>query len=432
VLERLFGLTERGTTVRREVLAGAVTFLTMAYIIAVNPLILQNAGLPVPATVAMTCIAAAVPTLLMGLWANWPLALAPGMGLNALLTFNLVLGHKVSWQVGMAVVFIEGVVIALLVLAGVREKVLRGIPDSLKAGIAVGIGLFIALIGMQQAGWIVKSDATMITAGTFKDPKTLVATAGLLVTAALMLRNIPGALLLGILATTAFAGIATALGTPLLKAPTAVLAAPDLSTFGKLDIAGALTLELLAVAFAFLISDFFDTMGTVVAVGKQAGLAGKNGELPRLNRVLLVDSLAAAWGGLCSASSVTSYIESASGVAQGGRTGLTAVVAGLLFLFALFFAPLIATLPQTVTAPTLIVVGFLMLSQIREIDFNRPEEAFAAFLTLVSIPLTFSIARGIALGFLAYVLLSLLRGRAREISPLLWMVALFFAVSLAL
>lgn len=432
-LERLFDLRGRGSDVRTEVLAGLVTFLTMAYIIAVNPGILGAAGLPREATVAATCLAAAVPTLLMGLWANYPIALAPGMGLNAFLTFSLVQGQGIPWQTAMGVVFVEGILIALLVLVGAREAVLRAIPAALKIAIGVGIGLFIAFIGFQQAGWVVRSDATLVTSGSFRAAPTLVASTGLLVTLALLARRVPGALLLGVLATTAFAGVATEFfGANLLTLPATAAAVPDLSTFGRLDIAGALSLKLAATIFAFLMSDFFDTMGTVVAVGRQAGLPDRDGGLPRLNRVLLVDSLAAAWGGLCSASSVTSYVESAAGVSEGGRTGLSAVIVGLLFLGAMFFAPLIAVIPQEATAPALIVVGFLMLAQVREIDFGRIDEAFPAFVTLLAIPLTFSIARGIALGFLAYVLLHLLRGRPQEVPPLLWLVAALFALSLIL
>ena len=432
-LERLFDLRGRGTNVRTEVLAGVVTFLAMAYIIAVNPGILANAGLPREATVAATCVAAAVPCLLMGLWANYPVALAPGMGLNAFLTFSLVKGQGVSWQTAMGVVFVEGVLIALLVLVGVREAVMRAIPASLKTAIGVGIGLFIAFIGFQHAGWVVNSEATLVGPGSFRLPSTLVASLGLLVTALLMARRVRGALLLGVLATTLFAFVATRFfGANLLRPPGDVLSTPDLSTFGALDIGAALSLKLAAAIFAFLMADFFDTMGTVVAVGRQAGLTTRDGSLPRLNRVLLVDSLAAAWGGLCSASSVTSYVESAAGVSEGGRTGLSTVVVGLLFLLAMFFAPLIAAVPQEATAPALIVVGFLMLSQVRELDFEDVGSALPAFITLLAIPLTFNIARGIALGFLAYVLIALFQGRAARVPILLWAVALLFALSLIL
>lgn len=433
LLERRFDLRGRGTTVRTEVIAGVVTFLTMSYIIAVNPGILKDAGLPLQATIAATCLAAAVPTLLMGFWANFPIALAPGMGLNAFLTYSLVKGQGVSWQTAMGVVFVEGVIIALFVLAGAREAVLRAIPAALKAAIGVGIGLFIAFIGLRHAGWVVGDPATLVGPGSFRAIRTLVATAGLLITAVLIARRVPGALLLGLLATTLLAALATPFApSPLLTAPKEIFALPDLSTFGRLNIAGALSLKLAATIFAFLISDFFDTMGTVVAVGRQAGLAERNGELPHLRRVLLTDSVAAAWGGLCSASSVTSYIESAAGVAEGGRTGLSTVVVGALFLLAMFFAPLIAAVPPVATAPALIVVGFLMLAQIREIPFERFDEAFPAFVVLLAIPLTSSIARGIALGFLVYALLKLLQGRAREVPALLWPVVLLFALSLAL
>jgi AGZA family xanthine/uracil permease-like MFS transporter len=434
LLERLFALRERGTTVRREALAGAVTFLTMAYIVAVNPGILKAAGLPVEATVAATCLAAAIPCLLMGLWANWPLALAPGMGLNAFLTFSVVVGMGAPWQTAMGIVFVEGALIALLVAFGVREAVLRAIPGPLKVAIGVGIGLFIAFIGLQHAGWVVKDPATLVGAGSFRAAPTIVASLGLLVTAALMARRVPGALLLGVVATALLAAIASVppFSAGLMRAPDRLVALPDLSTFGRLDIPGALRLKFAATIFAFLMTDFFDTMGTVVAVGRQAGLLGRDGSLSRLNRVLLVDSLAACWGGLCSASSVTCYVESAAGVGEGGRTGLSTVVTGLLFLAAMFFAPVIGVLPEVATAPALIVVGFLMLSQVAELSFDRFEEAFPAFVTLLAIPLTFSIARGVALGFLSYVLLAVLRGRAREVPPLLWPIAALFALSLAL
>lgn len=434
LLERRFALRARGTNARTEALAGAVTFLTMAYIVAVNPAILADAGLPREATVAATCLAAAVPTLLMGLWANFPLALAPGMGLNAFLTYSLVKGQGVPWSVAMGVVFVEGAIITLLVLAGAREAVLRAIPGSLKTAIGVGIGLFIAFIGLQHAGWVVKSDATLVEAGRLTEPRALVATLGLLMTAGLLARRVRGALLLGVAATTLLAAFAgPLLGKSLLTAPARLVALPDFSTFGRLNIPGALTIKLAATIFAFLMTDFFDTMGTVVAVGRQAGLAhGAAGEPPHLRRILLVDSLAAMWGGVCSASSVTSYVESAAGVAEGGRTGLSSVVTGALFLIALFFAPVIAAVPDAATAPALIVVGFLLLAQVRDLSFDRFDDAFPAFVTLLAIPLTFSIARGVALGFLAHVLLKLLTGRAREVPLLLWPLAVLFSLSLVL
>jgi len=432
MLERLFHLKERGTTARTEILAGVVTFLTMAYIVAVNPLILKDAGLPVPPTVAATCLAAAVASLAMGLWANYPLALAPGMGLNAFLTYTLVIGMKIPWQTAMGVVILEGAIITLFVALGAREAIMRAIPASLKTAIGVGIGLFIAFIGLKNAGIVVKDAATFVAAGSFRSASTLVAALGLLTTAGLMARRVPGALLLGIGATTIFAGIATQFfHAGMVTTPDHLLAMPDFSTFAHVDLQGAFTLKLAAILFAFVMSDFFDAMGTIVAVGRQAGLVDAEGNVPRLNRILLVDALAAAWGGVCCASSVTSYIESASGVGEGGRTGLMPVVTGLLFLVALFFAPLIAAIPAAATAPALIVVGFLMLSQIRDLSFDRFDEAFPAFVLLLAIPLTFSIAKGIALGFLTYALLALLRGR-RDLSPLLWVIAALFALSLAL
>ena len=428
MLDRVFGFREQGTNARTEVLAGATTFMTMAYIIFVNPQILAAAGLPLHATIAATCLAAAVPTILMGLYTNYPFALASGMGLNAALAF-LVTGEGVSWPAAMGVVFMEGAIITVLVLTRVREAVMSAIPMSLKHAIGVGIGLLIAYIGMQHAGWVIRPEGpgTLTTFGSFRDVSTLVATAGLLITAGLMAWRLHGAILLGIVITT---GIAWAAG--LVSLPERFLALPDLGTFGKLDIVGALKVSLIAPIFAFLVTDFFDTMGTVIGVGGQAGFVSPEGRLPRLNRVLLADSLAAVWGSICSASSVTTYVESAAGVGAGGRTGLTSLVVGILFVFALFFAPIIGIVPAAATAPALIVVGFLMLTVVRHIPFDKFDEAFPAFLTILTVPLTLSISRGIGYGFIAYTLLKILTGRWRDVHPLMLVVSALFAVSFAL
>jgi len=437
MLERLFHLTENRTNVRTEVVAGVTTFMTMAYIIVVNPFVLAGGsahpGPPLSATITATCLAAAIPTLLMGFWANYPLALASGMGLNSALVATISVENGVTWQVMMGVIFVEGLIITLLVLTGLREAVMKVIPLDLKRAIGVGIGLFIALLGMHHAHWISSSapvgGAPLLVppVANFHIPTTLLATFGILVTSLLVARHVRGALLLGIVMTTVAAVLFR-----LAPLPEGVTAPPDFSTVGKPDILGALRVSLLATIFAFLITDFFDTMGTVIAVTEQSGHLRPDGTLPRLNRVLLIDSLAAMWGGFCSASSVTSYIESASGVSAGGRTGLTSVVVGLLFLAAMFFSPLAQAVPSEATAAALVVVGFLMMRAVREIDFSDYTSAIPVFFILLVIPLTMSISRGIGTGFIAYVALRALTGRAREIPPLLWVFAALFALSFGL
>lgn len=438
MLERLFRLTENNTNLRTEIIAGVTTFMTMAYIIVVNPAILagssSNPGPLGPerhtATVTATCLAAAIPTLLMGFWANYPIALASGMGLNAALVAAVSPLQGVTWQTMMGVIFVEGFIITLLVLTGLRELVMKAIPLDLKRAIGGGIGLFIALLGLHHAHWMSSTaqvggaPLTVPPIGNFHAPTTLLATAGILVTAWLVVRRTRGALLIGIAATTLIAVI-FGLASP----PQRIAAPPDFVTFGNLDLVGALQPALIATVFAFLITDFFDTMGTVIAIGEQAGYLRPDGSLPRLNRVLLVDSFAAMWGGLCSASSVTSYIESASGVGEGGRTGLTSVVVGVLFLAAMFLAPLVQAVPAEATAAALIIVGFLMMTVVREINFNDYATAIPAFLTLLVIPLTMSISRGIGTGFIVYVILNALTGHGKRISVVLWALAILFGLS---
>jgi AGZA family xanthine/uracil permease-like MFS transporter len=428
MLERLFQLQQRSTTVRTEIAAGLTTFMTMAYIVFVNPSILKNIpGLDqsVPALVAATCLAAAIPTLVMGLWTNTPYALAPGMGLNGVLTYGVCLQNHVPWPTAMGIVVVEGLIIAILVLTRTREAIMRAIPLSLKRAISVGIGLFITLLGMVNSG-LVKMNIKVapLTFGSFHDRGVLVATAGLAITLVLFALRWRAALLLGIVCTTLIA-----LAAHVAEAPKSLVQAPFFTTFGQANVLAALRPGLWATILAFVMSDFFDAMGTIIGVGQQAGLVDAEGRIPRLRDILFVDGLAAAWGGVCGASSATTYIESASGVAEGGRTGLTSVVVGLLFLAALFFAPLVGVVPPQATAPALIVVGFLMLSAVREIPFDKIEEALPAFITLITIPFTYSIARGIGYGFITYVLLLIVQRRWREIDPLLVIVSLLFAVS---
>jgi AGZA family xanthine/uracil permease-like MFS transporter len=427
----LFRLKEKRTTWAREATAGAVTFMAMAYIIFVNPSVLAAAmGQDlVPALAVATCVGAGLLTILMGLASNYPLALAPGMGLNAFLAFGVIIGMKVSWQAAMGIVFIEGAVITVLVLTNVREGVMNAIPLDLKRAIGVGIGLLIALIGLQNARLVVASPTTMVAFGRI-GAESLVAVFGLAVTAFLLVRRVKGAFLIGILLATATAVAAGLVRLP--ATPVAPVRAEHFRTFFALDIAGALRFGLLGTIFAFLVTDFFDTMGTIVAVGEQAGFMDADGRVPRLKNVLLVDSLGAVCGGLFGCSSVTSYVESAAGVGEGGRSGLAALVTGALFLLAVFFTPVVAVVPAYATAPALILVGFLLISGVRAIRWDEVTTALPAFLTLIMIPFTFSIAKGIGIGFIAFVLLNLLAGKWREIHPLLAAVAVLFVVDFVL
>ena len=423
----IFKLKANQTTVGREIVAGVVTFMAMAYIIFVNPKILAAAmgDELLPALAVATCIGAGVLSILMGLVSNYPLALASGMGLNAFLAYSVVIGMKVPWQTAMGIVFLEGAVISILVLTRVREKIMAAIPLDLKRGIGVGIGLLIALIGLQNARLVVADPATLIAFGKLGS-ESLIAVFGLVLTAILMVKKVRGSFLIGIFACTAAAATAG-----LIRMPASLMAgikAEYFKTFFALDIVGAIRFGLLATLFAFLITDFFDTMGTVVAVGEQAGFMDRTGRMPRLKNVLFVDSLGALCGGLFGCSSVTTYVESAAGVSEGGRTGLTAVAAGVLFLLAVFFTPLVAVVPAYATAPTLILVGFLLISGVRSVCWHDVSTALPVFLIMVMIPFTFSISKGIGCGFIAYVLLKLLAGKKDEVHPLLALVALLFAV----
>ncbi len=427
MLEKLFKLKENRTTVSREIMAGIVTFMTMAYIIFVNPGILADAmGKELfPALAVATCVGAGIMTICMGLFTNYPLALASGMGLNAAVAYGLVLGMKLSWQTAMGVIFLEGVIVTILVLTRVREWVMDAIPTDLKRAIGVGIGLFIAFIGLKNAGLVVADPVTFLTFGKIT-AQNGIALFGLLITAVLMARRIKGAILIGIVASTI-----AAIVFHLVKIPTAYFSAikPEyFSTFFQLDIKSAFSLVLITTIFSFLISDFFDTMGTVVAVGEEAGFVTKDGKVPRLRNVLLIDSLAAICGGLFGCSSITTYIESASGVGEGGRTGLTSVVTGILFFLAIFLAPLIGVVPGYATAPALIVVGFLMLAVVKNINWDDLTISIPASLTIIMIPLTYSISKGIGYGFISYVLIKLFSGKGKDVHPLMYITSIFFVI----
>ena len=448
MLERWFGLTARGTTAARETRAGFTTFMVMAYIIFVNPAILSFAGIaalegqgpPFAATQAATCLVAGVMTIAMGLASNYPLALASGMGLNAVVAFQLIAGLKLPWPAAMGVVFIEGLVITALVLTGFREAIMNAIPLALKQAIGVGIGLFILFIGLVSAG-IVKPGppGVPVTLGELTAAPVAVAVVGLFITLWLQARGSGGALLVGILVTTVLAvAVNSATGGRAFPIPgqavlpRALFAWPDFSSVGagvNFEVFARVGVVTAVVTiFAIMLSDFFDTMGTVIGIGGEAGWLDRNGRLPRLNRVLLVDSLAAAAGGAAGASSATTYIESAAGVSAGARTGLASVVTGLCFLLALFFSPLAGVVPAQATAPALLIVGYLMTRVVREIRFADIEDGFPALLTLTVMPFTYSITNGIGAGFVSYCFIKLVRGKARAVYPMMWAAAAAFVI----
>lgn len=429
-LDRQFGLTAQGTSVRTEVLAGFTTFLTMAYIVIVNPTILGQAGMPVAAVAAATCLAAGLGSILMGVIANYPIALAPGMGLNAYFTYTVVIGMGLPWQTALGCVFLSGIAFLVLTVAGIRQLIVGAIPRPLFSAIAAGIGLFIAFIGLKEAGIIVANPATTVALGDLTKPTAALAILGFVVMAGLMVWRVKGAILIGILVA---ALAAWALGLAKFTPGDYGLSALTATAF-KLDIPGALHLNgamgmaLAEVVFVFLFVDLFDNVGTLVAVTKKAGLVQPDGTIPRLNRILTADSIATIGGSLAGTSTVVSYIESASGVAAGGRTGLTAIVVGLLFLATLFFAPWVQAIPAAATAPALIIVGSMMLGALTDIDWDDPGVAIPAFLTVIAIPLTFSIANGLAFGITAYAGLALLRGQAKPKDWLLFVLAGLFVV----
>ena len=441
LLERRFALTARGTTARVEALGGLTTFLTMAYIVFVNPAILSAAGLPFQAVAVATALAAAIASIAMGVFANVPFALASGLGINAIVAFDLILGREVPWPVGMACVVIEGAVAVVLVLLGLRETVVRAVPLALKLAIGVGIGLFITLVGLREGGIVVNNPATGIGLGDLTKGPPLIALAGILVGIVLSARNVRGSILFAILTSTLLGLIFG-----VLDGPSAVADVPGSSEFSTIgdaldpaNIGDALTWALVPVIFALFMTDFFDTVGTAVAVGEQGGLTDDEGELPGMRRVLLVDSAAAAGGGAFGVSSVTTYVESGAGVGEGARTGLAAVVTGLLFALTILFVPLIEVVGQGVPiaeetfihpaiAPALVLVGALMIRLVAGIDWSVPEQAIPAFLIIAGVPLTFSIAAGIGLGIIGFCAVMAATRRAREVHPLMWvLVPLFLA-----
>ncbi|MCJ7458797.1 MAG: NCS2 family permease [candidate division Zixibacteria bacterium] len=450
ILERFFHLKELNTNFKVELLAGVTTFLTMSYIIFVNPLFLsffgdpdlRNMALPFSASMTATCLASALMCVFMGLWTNYPFALAPGMGLNAVVSYQMVLSLGLSWPQAMGVIVLEGLAITILVITGLREAVMNSIPMSLKQAISIGIGLFLAFIGLQNAGFVKAHPVTFVALGDFTKWQVIISVFGLLATAIMMKRKIRGALLLGIVFSTFLAVILNYLtglsafpdpGKAVI--PKSVLSVPDLSTFGKFDFSAITKLGLLPalmLIFSVMLSDFFDTLGSVIGLGTEGKFLDQKGNLPRIKRVLLVDSLAAVMGGVASSSSATTYIESAAGISAGGRTGFSTVIVGILFLLAIFFSPLADIVPKEATAPALIIVGFLMLTIVKEIPFEKFEEAFPAFLIMIVMPLTYSISNGIGFGFIAYTLIMLLSGKGRQVHLLMYLVSIAFTLNFLL
>lgn len=421
MLERYFHLKENQSTVRAEFLGGLTTFITMAYIVVVNPQILSKAGMPVDGVVFATCISAAAATLVMGLYANYPIALAPGMSLNAYFTYSVCLGMHVPWQTALGVILLSGIFFLVLTVSRVREQIVNGIPDCLKHSTAGGIGMFIAFVGLRNANLVVANPATFVSLGSFSNREAQLACVGLAIMLILMTRKITGAILIGVIATTVL-GILRGLS----AWPAHVLSLPHpTATWLKFDLRGALHLGLLEIVFVFLFVDLFDNVGTLLGVCEQGGFV-KDGKIPRVGRALISDAVGTVFGALTGTSTVTSYIESAAGVAAGARTGLSNIFVAVLFLLAAFFAPLAAAIPGFATAPALIVVGALMTESIGRVTWSDFTDAIPAFVTLLATPLTFSIATGLSLGLISYTLVKVAAGRFREVSPVIWILTVLF------
>jgi AGZA family xanthine/uracil permease-like MFS transporter len=421
-IENYFEFTRLKTNWRTEILAGVTTFLTMAYIVLVNPAILSATGMPLDAVTAATCLSAAFGSILMGVVARYPIALAPGMGLNAYFTYAVCLKMHIPWQTALGAVFLSGVIFLALTAVGIRQMILRAIPHELYAAVASGIGLFIAFIGFRNAGLVVGDPATLVTLGNIRNPSAYLALIGLILMVALMAKKVRSALLIGVLAITA---VAWAMGLTHWTPSTGGLHSLASTAF-QLDIRGALNKGLLEIVFVFFFVDLFDNLGTLMAVAKRAGLIDADNNIPRLNRILFTDATATLFGSLTGTSTVTSYVESTAGVAAGGRSGVTAIVTGLLFLGATVAAPFVGIVPAAATAPALILVGSLMLASISEIKWHDPMVAVPAFLTLVLIPFTSSIANGLGFGIISWAVLRLVTGKLRREEWLLYILAALF------
>ena len=422
MFEKYFKLKENGTNKRTEVIAGITTFLTMAYILAVNPSILSATGMDANALFTSTAIAAIVGTLIMALWAKLPFALAPGMGLNAFFAFSVVLGMGYSWQFALTAVLIEGIIFILLTLFNVREAIVDSIPKSVKTAISAGIGLFIAFIGLQNAGVVVKNDATLVHLGDITTGSALLAMIGLVVTSVLIVKKIKGDLLIGIVLT---ALIGIPMGITQING--VVSTPPSIAPiFFQFEFSNILSFDMLIVVFTFLFVDIFDTLGTLVGVSTKANMLDKNGNVPNIKKAFMADALGTTFGAMLGTSTVTTYVESAAGVSEGGRTGMTSLITAICFAVALFFAPVFLAIPGAATAPALILVGLFMIAPIKELDFNDYSESIPAFICILAMPLTYSIAEGITLGVLSYVFINALAGKFKKLSIGMYILAILF------
>lgn len=433
----LFRFKERGTNVKTEIRAGIATFLTMAYIIVVNPSILANAGMPFDGVLFATVLVCAVSSILMGLVANLPFGLAPGMGINAFFTFSLVIGMGISWQTALGAVFISGIIFLILSIFKVREIIVRAIPATIRYAVAAGIGIFLALIGLTSVGFIVSNPATVVGFGGM-NAQTIIFIVGLFITGFLVIKKVKGALIYGIVATSVIALVVSLItvsrgGEAFVQLPKGVFALPSLEVFFKLDIVSAFSLGMILPIFTLIFTDMFDSISTFIGVSEVGGFIDeKTGEPENVGRALLVDAFSTTISGLFGTSSGTTYIESAAGVEEGGRTGLTAVVTGLLFIPFMFLSPLLSFIPGVATAPILVLVGIFMIKPLRRVEWGDFEEAIPAFLALILIPLTYSITQGIIWGFISYTLIKLVRGKGKEIHPALYVIDAFAILSLVL
>ena len=424
MLEKLFGFNPKETTIRTEIMAGITTFLTMAYILAVNPNILGETGMDKGALFTTTVLMSALPTIFMALYAKLPLALAPGMGLNAFFAYTVCLVMGYSWQFALTAVFLEGLVFLLLTVTNLREKIVDVIPNALKNAISAGIGLYIAFIGLQGAGIIVNNDATLVSLGNLTTGSALLGAIGIIVTSVLLVKNVKGALLWGILAT-------TLIGIPLgVTQINGVFSTPPSiePIFMQFEWSQIFTKEMVIIVFTFLFVDLFDCIGTVIGVANRAGLIKEDGKIPHLKEVFMVDSISTAAGAVMGTSTVAVYVESAAGVNEGGRSGLTAFVTGICFLLALFFAPLFLAIPAAATTPVLVLVGLMMMSSVLKINFDDYAEAIPAFICVLLMPLTYSISEGIVLGHLSYIFINLLSGNYKKMTVGMYILAIFFLI----
>ena len=427
MLDKFFKITEKKSTLKTEVIAGITTFMTMVYILAVNPSILSAAGMDKDAVFTATALSAIVATLVMALVAKLPFALAPGMGLNAFFAFTVVLGMGYSWEFALTAVFLEGIVFILLTAFNIRELIVNSIPLNLKHAVSVGIGLFIAFIGLKGTGLIVDNPATLVSLGSMKNPAVLVGMAGVIIIGVLLTKKVKGAILIGILASTLiglFVGV-----TVVPENFTFVSLPPSIEPiFFKFDFSQVFTIDMLIVLFTFLFVDMFDTVGTLVGVSSKSGMLDEKGNVPRVKQALFADAIGTFVGAMLGTSTVTTYVESAAGVAEGGKTGMTALTVAGMFVLALFFAPVFMIIPAAATAPALIIVGLFMISPIMKIDLTDYTEAIPAFFTIIMMPLTYSIAEGIVFGMLSFVLLKVLTGRFKEVTPIMYIIAILFII----